>query len=56
MRGQVDLAEAALPDEPAQRITADRLQVVGGEFTGARVSACHSDEVRRGVEVQLVYR
>ena len=33
VRGQVDLAEAALPDQLSQRVVADALEVGGGEFT-----------------------
>jgi hypothetical protein len=40
VRRQIDLAEAALADEPPERIAAHRLQLVAGEFTaGVGVSA-----------------
>lgn len=51
VRGQVDLAEAALPDQLSQRVVADALEVGGGEFTARSVSMAHAPQEQAVREV-----
>jgi hypothetical protein len=46
--GEIDLAERALPDQPAEGIVSDRLEVLVGEFAASAVSAD-----RTGVELAV---
>jgi hypothetical protein len=58
VRGQVNLAEAALPDQLSQRVVADALEVGGGEFTAPSVSLCmrSSRAIRRCLLEKLLVR
>ncbi|KAL5379126.1 hypothetical protein PMIN02_011039 [Paraphaeosphaeria minitans] len=47
--GQIDLAKAALANQPAQGVVAHVLEVWGGEFTGG-ASACVKEEEEEGEE------